>query len=236
MSIATEITRLQNDSAAIAAAIAAKGVTVPSGSGFDDYATLVGQISGGQPTPYTSKIEYLQTDGTQFFFMQVDGSEATDAFYVDFQQTTNKNQARIICPIVSSTNAACQLYVNGSGKVAYSFNGSWMGTNTAVGTTRHAVTLDYANKKITVDGEDTTISGSSTKNTGTVCLGAVGKYGSNATFIGKIWRLKMWRSGTLIHDWEPVRVGNIGYMYDNVTGDMIGNAGAGSFTLGPDVS
>lgn len=47
MSIATEITRLQNDSAAIAAAIAAKGVTVPSGSGFDDYATLIGQISGG---------------------------------------------------------------------------------------------------------------------------------------------------------------------------------------------
>ena len=47
MSIASEITRLQNDSAAIAAAIAAKGVTVPSGSGFDDYATLIGQISGG---------------------------------------------------------------------------------------------------------------------------------------------------------------------------------------------
>lgn len=51
MSIATEITRLQNDSAAIAAAIAAKGVTVPSGSGFDDYATLIGQISGGGSDP-----------------------------------------------------------------------------------------------------------------------------------------------------------------------------------------
>jgi len=47
MSIASEITRLQNDSAAIAAAIAAKGVTVPSGSGYDDYARLIGQISGG---------------------------------------------------------------------------------------------------------------------------------------------------------------------------------------------
>lgn len=47
MSIASEITRLQNDSTDIAAAIAAKGVTVPSGSGYDDYATLIGQISGG---------------------------------------------------------------------------------------------------------------------------------------------------------------------------------------------
>ena len=47
MSIASEITRLQNDSSAIATAIAAKGITVPSGSGYDDYAGLIEQISGG---------------------------------------------------------------------------------------------------------------------------------------------------------------------------------------------
>ena len=50
MSIASEITRLQNDSAAIASAIEAKGVTVPSGSGFDDYAGLIANISGGGST------------------------------------------------------------------------------------------------------------------------------------------------------------------------------------------
>ena len=47
MSIASEISRLQSDSTAIATAIAAKGVTVPSGSGFDDYATLIGSIQTG---------------------------------------------------------------------------------------------------------------------------------------------------------------------------------------------
>ena len=47
MSIASEISRLQSDSFAIATAIAAKGVTVPSGSGFDDYATLIGNIQTG---------------------------------------------------------------------------------------------------------------------------------------------------------------------------------------------
>ena len=52
MSIASEITRLQNDSAAIASAIAAKGVTVPSGSGFDDYAGLIANISAsGESVP-----------------------------------------------------------------------------------------------------------------------------------------------------------------------------------------
>ena len=54
MSIASEITRLQNDSSAISSAISAKGVTVPSGSGFDDYANLIGQISGGGSSHVTT--------------------------------------------------------------------------------------------------------------------------------------------------------------------------------------
>lgn len=47
MSIASEISRLQSDSAAIKSAIQAKGVTVPSGSGFDDYASLIASIPTG---------------------------------------------------------------------------------------------------------------------------------------------------------------------------------------------
>ena len=41
MSIASEITRLQNDKTAIANAIAATGVPVPQGSGYDDFAALI---------------------------------------------------------------------------------------------------------------------------------------------------------------------------------------------------
>ena len=44
MSIADKIQALQNASSAIASAIAAKGVTVPSGSGYEDYATLIASI------------------------------------------------------------------------------------------------------------------------------------------------------------------------------------------------
>ena len=51
MSIQTEITRLngikttlQSDQNAIANAISEKGVTVPSGSGFDDFSSLIGNI------------------------------------------------------------------------------------------------------------------------------------------------------------------------------------------------
>lgn len=47
MSIATEITRLQQAKADIKTAIESKGVTVPSDAKLDDYADLVDSISGG---------------------------------------------------------------------------------------------------------------------------------------------------------------------------------------------
>lgn len=39
-----------------------------------------------------------------------------------------------------------------------------------------------------------------------------------------------------ILDLIPVRVGNVGYMYDKVSGQLFGNAGTGDFILGPDVN
>lgn len=41
--------------------------------------------------------------------------------------------------------------------------------------------------------------------------------------------------GTTTLDLIPVRVGTVGYMYDKISGQLIGNAGTGSFILGPDV-
>ena len=47
---------------------------------------------------------------------------------------------------------------------------------------------------------------------------------------------KMWRNNVLLRDFIPVRIGQVGYMYDKVSNKFFGNVGTGSFTLGPDVS
>ena len=49
MSIRTQINRIINAKTAIASAISAKGVTVPSGTTLDEMAPLISQISGGSP-------------------------------------------------------------------------------------------------------------------------------------------------------------------------------------------
>ena len=51
---------------------------------------------------------------------------------------------------------------------------------------------------------------------------------------GRIYSCKLYYNNTLIHDLIPVRVGQIGYMYDKVTGRLFGNSGTGSFILGQD--
>ncbi len=38
----------------------------------------------------------------------------------------------------------------------------------------------------------------------------------------------------IVFDAIPVRVGQVGYMYDKVSGNLLGNAGSGSFVLGND--
>lgn len=80
MSIASEITRLQTDSVAIASAISAKGVTVPSGSGYDDYATLIASIETGGgsgdpelPSGYTRKT-YIYSNGSAFIKTGITGA------------------------------------------------------------------------------------------------------------------------------------------------------------------
>lgn len=48
-----------------------------------------------------------------------------------------------------------------------------------------------------------------------------------------IW-IKIEVNGVITFDSIPVRVGQVGYMYDRVSGQLFGNAGTGQFILGPD--
>lgn len=66
MSIATQISALQADKTAIANAITAKGGTVNSGDGFDDFATDIGTIPTGS-TPTISSLTVTPSTTTQTF-------------------------------------------------------------------------------------------------------------------------------------------------------------------------
>lgn len=52
----------------------------------------------------------------------------------------------------------------------------------------------------------------------------------------KMGRCTFYRGGVMVADYHPVRVGNVGYMYEKVTGTLIGNQGTGNFIVGNDLS
>ncbi len=51
----------------------------------------------------------------------------------------------------------------------------------------------------------------------------------------KIYYCKIFNSEGLVFDGIPVRIGQVGYMYDKISGQLFGNSGTGDFVLGPDL-
>lgn len=51
---------------------------------------------------------------------------------------------------------------------------------------------------------------------------------------GKFYQAIIRNNGAVVHNLIPVRIGQVGYMYDNVSGELFGNEGTGDFILGND--
>ena len=52
----------------------------------------------------------------------------------------------------------------------------------------------------------------------------------------RIYSLVILSGDNLVRDFIPVRIGQVGYLYDKVTHTLFGNSGTGSFILGNDVT
>lgn len=57
-----------------------------------------------------------------------------------------------------------------------------------------------------------------------------------ASVYAKIAFVQVYDGDTLLRDFVPVRIGDVGYMYDKVTKQLFGNDGTGAFVLGPDIN
>lgn len=51
----------------------------------------------------------------------------------------------------------------------------------------------------------------------------------------KLYSLYIEENGQKVIDLIPIRIGQVGYMFDMVNGNLYGNAGTGDFVLGGDV-
>ena len=80
---------------------------------------------------------------------------------------------------------------------------------------------------ILVSGEPQTYTGISTIT--------LNYYDSSRISKNEFYYVKIYDGDTLVRDLIPVRIGQIGYMYDKVSNTLFGNSGTGDFILGPDI-
>jgi hypothetical protein len=205
-----------------------------------DMGTMINRrrVCGGKSLPYDAEIEYLESTGTQYIDTGVD---------VNF----SANILEQISTLAFSVTNVRQL--NGTNGWGYwgttnknYFECPGTTTSTTVGTDFHSVDYIFSkssNKPHTVmyvdDNKivDKTPSGTLAGYEYRVFIFAIGGRGGAAAQIFCREKLKSYQiliDNVVVRDYIPVRVGRVGYLYDKVSGQLFGNAGTGSFTLGHD--
>lgn len=244
MSIASEITRLQTAKSDLATSIANKGVTVPANATLDDYAALVDSIQtggGGSSLPYDAEVEYLQSDGNQY----IDTGVVVTKNYViiaDCAVISGSSFPTVIGALSATNGYSVVLAYNNSGQ-PYTQMGSNYATlyNTSkLGSTLiHYICTGNSTRQYISDGM-AVVSNTHSGNLATNSLYLFARHRYDTTVgnstTAKIGKVRMTVDGVLVRDFIPVRVGQVGYMYDKVSKQLFGNSGTGSFTLGADVS
>lgn len=243
MSIASELSRIQQAKSDLATSIANKGVTVPAATTIDGYAALVDQIQqGGTPVlPYDSKIEYLEATGTQYIETQAKAWYTTP---LDVRARLSFSVFGTNMALSSGTTGNNRAFILSAG--ASGSNLQWnfgVGSNHLVGSITLGTVYDVQahvqnnNSWLIVDGKIlSTVTDSLSSNNLTLAIFARHKEnGFDLVSKVKLYSLS-WSGNGMSQELIPVRVGQVGYLYDKVSGTLLENQGTGNYNLGPDIT
>ena len=188
--------------------------------------------------PYDAEIEYLKGTGTQYINTGYvpKGNDVvikgkfllegyTAAYGSWFGAYTNEatNSYRIIR---NNTNNTSIYYTGGT-------RANTSGTATVALNNTYEFELSY--NKLVINGTTRTHSGAAgTANAKELVLWTNNAH--NGFSKGCFYYFQVYKNGVLVLDLIPVRVGNVGYMFDRMQNQLLGNAGSGDFILGNDLN
>ena len=195
-------------------------------------------MGGKEALPYDAKIEYLESTGTQYIEIPF-GFGNTDEIYMTFSvDTTQISDKYMIAPKTWNNNSnRFGMGVHDSvfcvGYGAASTPQTKLTPNTRTDGLIHQWRykqhiFDILDLNLTIDVSSITFGGTTTN------LKLF--FGYNLNTKGKIAYYKQVKNGVTVIELIPVRVGQVGYMYDKISGNLFGNDGTGDFVLGNDIT
>lgn len=211
--------------------------------------------------PYDCQIEYLESSGTQFIDTGIFITGPYTAEIV-FEKPTNQTSgyAKLI-GVGNEANAAYQYCIleidntnrnklrcsnrDGERKSSVSITLDSSNIHDIIIENPDANTINLTYNGASVGTVSDTFVTYSKASTGSLYLFTINNildrngnvvsnnYPTNFTTF-KLHSFKFYSGEQLIRDMIPVRIGQVGYMYDKISGQLFGNSGSGTFTLGPD--
>lgn len=188
------------------------------------------------PVPYDARVDYLEASGTQWIdtlhiptvgdslklvTYAIQSSSSTAQALISAGDGTNQ----LVLPWIASNRALYFRYFSSSGSSAIGYAGNtWddIVVDSSGNLTINGVLVASVQAAGDIDGTNKT-------------LRLFYRSNNTAHYFGRIRSFKLMSGNTPVLDLIPVRIGQVGYMYDRVSGQLFGNAGTGDFILGPDV-
>ena len=197
---------------------------------------------GGTPVlPYDAEIEYLQTTGTQYIDTGiVSGTNIVAEIKAILTQTSSDVQTFLCARTGNNVSFSNLLSIkNVSTPYTQIGGGNSSIDSSADPTVLHTYRTGLQNNSLFFETDGTTegtrtISGS-TSNLSMYLFARHTDSGADRGIYSKLYYCKITKDGSLVRDFIPVRVGQTGYLYDKVSGELFGNNGSGSFILGNDI-
>lgn len=193
----------------------------------------------GGSSPY-QRIAYLESSGTQYIDTGEFFNGLTTKIYLKYSAILNKY---FVIGAGSTDNKNSFIFANGGSTGRYwnfyFFRYKNNYTQSSIGSQTDEVREAELTSDFVVDG--TTVKAWTASDFTTpvsVFLfstqKADGTVGTCGTF--RIYACKIYQNDVLVKDFVPVRIGQVGYLYDKISGELFGNDGSGNFTLGPDIN
>lgn len=205
------------------------------------------------PKPYDAEIEYLESTGEQFINTGIKWDDQFNFEMIFSRRSLNEAGSlwgyRFVNAAVAIGNMRF-LFTSQEGRVGVRMGQSVKNTSVIFSQADNFYILKYVNKTLSYKAENSagpdinviTLQNSDyyqTSNYGEIYIlktNTESFYSTDlVTLKGKIKKFTIEKNGDSVLDLIPVRKGQVGYMYDRVSNQIFGNAGSGSFILGPDI-
>lgn len=199
-------------------------------------------VLGPDKPIYDAEVEYLESTGTQYIDTKIvhNGTYKWECDCAILEM--NYSDYFLMGQTYSSGNYSPRFAfgINNYNKWYAGIANKNVNSSILADKNRHVFTLDAINKKLTVDETEIEVNWSSFLFPTTLCgLTLFGRAlldtGTISPYIkARIYSSKHYDNGTLVLNLIPVRVGQVGYMYDTISHKLFGNSGTGSFIVGND--